>query len=508
MSSDIPATLTYQASHGDRTALVTGASGYVGGRLVTELLAAGFSVRATSRSAEKLQRFRWSDSVELVEADLSEENDVARAMEGVDVVYYLVHSMGEKGQDFEEVERHTATTVARAAEESGVRQIVYLSGLYPQDRQLEELSKHMRSRERVARILLEGSTPTLVLRAATLIGSGSASFEIIRHLTERLPVMVAPPWIGNRIEPIAIRDALYYLVAAADLDEPANGAFGIGCGTSYNFSELLTIYGQLRGLRRRVFALPLPMPMDKLSGGWIGLVTPVPAALAVPLAQSMAEDAVTEEHEIAGIIPDPPGGPIDYPGAVALAIKAERERGVPTSWDRSWTRVGNAADGLPTDPDWAGGSVFEDLRSAECEQPPEQVWKVIEGIGGPNGWYSAPALWRVRGAIDRLVGGPGLGGRRDPHQLAVGDRVDWWRVAELEPQRRLVLAAEMKLDGRAWLIMEVEDSDEGGGCRYVQRALYAPTGLAGRLYWWSVAPFHAFIFPVMARNIVAAARRP
>lgn len=507
MATSTPPTLDYTARHPTRTVLVTGASGYVGGRLVTELLAAGFQVRASSRRVGSLDRFDWSEGVELVEADLTEPADVTRIMEGVDVVFYLVHSMGDKGQDFEEIEKRTATTVARAAEEAGVQQIVYLSGLHPRGRELAELSRHMRSRERVARILLEGEVPALVFRAATLIGSGSASFEMIRHLTERLPVMVAPRWIKNRIEPLAIRDTLYYLVAAADLDEPVNRACDIGCGQTYEFADLLRIYGKLNGLRRYIFSVPLPLPMDGLSGAWIGLVTPVPSALAVPLAQSMAEDAVTEEHSIAEIIPDPPGGLMDYPRAVELAIKAERDRGVPTSWDRSWNRVRDAADSLPTDPDWSGESVYEDVRSADSDLPAERLWEVVEGIGGPSGWYSAPSLWRIRGIIDRFIGGPGLGGRRDPRRLAVGDRVDWWRVAELDPPRRLVLAAEMKVDGRAWLIMEVKEREDGKpGCTYLQRALFAPTGLPGRLYWWSVAPFHALIFPVMLRNILDTAQ--
>lgn len=456
MGPRTPAPLSYAARHGGRTVLVTEASGYVGGRLVTELLAAGSTVRASSRNVSSLQRFDWRDEVEAVQADLTDLDDSTRAMSGVDVVFYLVHPMGERG--------------------------------------------------RIARILLAGQTPTLVFRAATLIGSGSASFKIIRHLTERLPLMIAPAWINNRIEPLAIRDALYYLVAAADLPQPVNREYDIGCGHTYRFSDLLRIYGQLHGLRRRIIAVPLPLPVDRLSGGWIGLVTPVPSPLAVPLAQSMAENAVTEEHGVKELIPDPPGGLADYPHAVELAVKAEHARGVPPSWDRSWSQVSDAADSRPTDPEWAGRTIHEDTRSAECEVPAEQVWKVLEGIGGTNGWYSSPTLWRIRGVLDRLLGGPGLGGRRDPRRLAVGDRVDWWRVAEISPSRRLVLAAEMKVNGRAWLIMELQDRGDGG-CTYVQRALYAPTGLTGRLYWWSVAPFHAFIFPVMVRTIVATARQ-
>ncbi len=503
MEPSLRPTLNYTARHPERLVLVTGATGYVGGRLITELLAAGFRVRASSRRVESMRRFDWSADVELVEADLSRPEDAERIMEGVDVAMYLVHSMGGKDEDFEVAEENTARAFRDAAAGAGVGQIVYLSGLHPKHRNFEDLSKHMRSRERVARILVDGPTPTLVFRAATLIGSGSASFEMIRHLADRLPVMVAPRWIRNRIEPLAIRDALYYLVNAADLDEPVNRQYDVGCGEVYEFADLLRIYGQQKGLRRRIYAVPLPLPMDWLSGAWIGLVTPVPAGLAVPLAQSMAEDAVTEEHDIAEIIPDPPGGLIDYPAAVNLAVKAEHERGVPTSWDRSWSVAGDAADSLPTDPEWSGVSVYEDTRRGHSDLPPERIWEVIEGIGGANGWYSTPLLWRIRGLVDRVIGGPGLRSRRDPRSLALGDRVDWWRVVALEPPHRLVLAAEMKIDGHAWLILEVEGN--GSGSTYVQRAIYQPTGLPGRLYWWSLIPFHAIIFPLMLRNILRTA---
>lgn len=505
MAPSLRPTLTYTAHHRDRLVLVTGATGYVGGRLITELLAAGFTVRASSRRIDSMRRFDWSTDVELVEADLSNPDDARGIMEGVDVAIYLVHSMGGKDEDFEKVEADTATAFSDAAATAGVRQIVYLSGLHPTSKKLDELSKHMRSRERVARIFVDGATPALVLRAATLIGSGSASFEMIRHLTERLPVMVAPRWIKNRIEPLAIRDTLYYLVKAADLDEPVNRQYDVGCGKVYEFADLLRLYGRQKGLRRHIYAVPLPLPMDRLSGAWIGLVTPVPAGLAVPLAQSMAEDAVTEDHDIAEIIPDPPDGLIDYPTAVALAIKAETDRGVPTSWDRSWSTTDDAADSLPTDPEWSGMSVYEDTRQGDSTLAAEKIWEVIEGIGGPNGWYSTPVLWRVRGIIDRLVGGPGLGSRRDPRHLVLGDRVDWWRVVALEPPHRLVLAAEMKVNGRAWLVLEVNDN--GSGSTYIQRAIYQPTGLPGRLYWWSLIPFHALIFPLMLRNILKKAKQ-
>ena len=507
MNHTISPTVDYQAEHPRRRVLVTGATGYVGGRLVTELLAAGFTVRATSRNKDSLRRFDWHHQVEMMEADLSKPEDLDGIFHDVDVVFYLVHSMGSKDVDFEQAEKQTAHNVADAATRAGVMQIVYLSGLHPGGRELGELSKHMRSRENVARILLSGQTPALILRAATLIGSGSASFEIIRHLSERLPVMVAPPWISNNIEPLAIRDTLHYLLRAADLPEAVNQGCDLGCGQTYEFADLLRIYAELRGLKkRRILSLPLNLPMDKLSGFWISLVTPVPYELAFPLAQSMAEDAVAEEHSIRDVIPDPPGGFIDYRRAVELALEAEHDRGVPTSWDRSWSQHPSQAwDTQKTDPEWAGAALYEDTRSETTDLTAAQVWPIIEGLGGVNGWYSAPVLWRLRGVADRLIGGPGLGGRRDPRTLKLGDRLDWWRVTEINPPHRLVLTAEMKVDGNAWLILEVEDNEDGGST-YTQRALFEPKGLPGNLYWWMVSPFHAFIFPYMRRNILNAAR--
>lgn len=495
--------------------LVTGASGYIGGRLIPELLAAGHRVRAASRHPDGLARFDWYDDVDTVRADLSDPSSLTQAVDGIEVIYYLVHSMGDSiGTSFEDAESDAAMNLAEAAAAAGVSRIIYLSGMHPPNRDLEDLSRHMRSRERVARILLEGDVPAVVLRAATVIGSGSASFEIIRHLTERLPVMVAPQWINNRIEPISVRDVLHYLVHAAGADtlDGVNDQFDVGCGQTYRFSDLLRIYGRIRGLRRLITAVPVPLPMDQLSGGWIGLVTPVPRSLAVPLAQSMAEDAVTTDgHRIRDVLPDPPGGLADYPTAVRRALQREATGEVPTSWDRSWQSVDVGGE-LPTDPDWSGETVYTDSREARTTATVEQVWRVVESIGGHNGWYSTPLLWNVRGIMDRLVGGPGLGGRRDPRHLATGDRVDWWRVERIDRPTLLVLRAEMKVSGQAWLILRVDREDEENAVDgdsattvYRQDAVFLPRGLRGRAYWWGVAPFHAAVFPLMKRNIIAAA---
>lgn len=489
--------------------LVTGASGYIGGRLVPELLRAGHKVRAASRRPERLDRFDWYPDVETVAADLDDPSTLDGALEGVDVAFYLVHSMGDGGSDFEDAESRAAANFAEAADRAGVSRIIYLSGLHPPDHALEELSRHMRSREKVARTLLDGSVPTVVLRAATVIGSGSASFEIIRHLTERLPVMFAPQWINNRIEPISVRDVLHYLTAAADSEslDGVNDQFDVGCGHTYRFSDLLRLYGKVRGLRRVIGAVPLSLPMDVLSGAWIGLVTPVPSSLAVPLAQSMAEDAVTTDgHRIREFLPDPPDGLADYPTAVERALYREATGEVPTSWDHSWRKSAEPSEELPTDPEWAGQTVYTDRRQARTDLSVDQVWRVVESIGGHTGWFSTPFLWNLRGVMDRVIGGPGLGGRRDPRKLSPGDRVDWWRVERIERPHLLILRAEMKVSGLAWLVLRVDEED--GETAYRQEAIFVPKGLRGRAYWWLVAPFHAAVFPLMKKNLIKTARNP
>ena len=486
-----------------RRVLVTGASGYIGGRLVPELIAAGFTVRAGARDPRRLENRSWAKNAELVEADLESPDQVREAMGDVHTVLYLVHSMGS-GTDFMDREARIARTVADAAAQAGVSQIVYLGGLHP-DKPLSELSDHMRSREQVGRTLLASPVPALVLRAGVVIGSGSVSFEMIRHLTERLPIMPGPRWLQNLVEPIAIRDVLYYLTHACALDQPVNHTFDIGCGRPQPFKELLADYAAVAGLRpRRIYALPIPAP--RLSGFWIGLTTPIPRGLAIPLAASMAEDAVAEDHAIADVIPDPPGGLTSYRDAAGLALERQLSSKVATSWDDDVTAGADPADPLPSDPEWAGHTVYTDVRERDGESSPAAVWRVIEGIGGDNGWYSAPFLWWVRGKLDQAAGGSGLArGRRHRQRLEVGDHVDWWRVETVEPGRRLVLRSEMKASGRAWLELSVSPLPDGGA-RYRQRAVFFPRGVLGRLYWLAVLPSHVLIFPTMARNILRAAR--
>lgn len=345
--------------------------------------------------------------------------------------------------------------------------------------------------------------PTTALRAAVIIGSGSASFEMLRYLTERLPVMVTPSWVSTRIQPIAVRDVLRYLVGSARMPAEVNRAFDIGGPDVLTYRDMMQRYAEVAELPHRLI-LPVPMLTPGLSSHWIGLITPVPAPIARPLAESLRYEVVCREHDIAGYVPDGAGQPFSLNTALRLALQRIREARVTTRWS-SAAVPGVPSDPLPTDPDWAGGSLYTDVRERAVDASPEALWRVIEGIGGENGWYSFPLAWAVRGWLDRLVGGVGLRrGRRDTERLRVGDSLDFWRVEEIEPGRLLRLRAEMRLPGLAWLEMYVE-RDGRGRARYRQRALFHPHGLLGHAYWWSVSPFHAVVFGGMARNIARAA---
>ncbi|MFC7924669.1 SDR family oxidoreductase [Streptomyces cinereoruber] len=484
--------------------LVTGAGGYIGGRLVPELLDAGHRVRCLARTPANLRDHPWAGRAEVVRGDVTDAATLKPAFEGVEVAYYLVHSLGS-GRDFEEEDRRAARTFAEEARAAGVRRIVYLGGLTPQGVPERELSPHLRSRAEVGRILLDSGVPTTVLRAAVVIGSGSASFEMLRYLTERLPVMLTPSWVRTHVQPIAVRDVLRYLVGSARMPEDVSRAFDVGGPDVLTYRDMMIGYAEVAGLPKRLI-VSVPMLTPGLSSHWIGLVTPVPAGLARPLAESLRYEVVCAEHDIAEYVPDPPGAPIPFDRALRLALQRIQEAEVTTRWS-SASLPGAPSDPLPTDPDWAGGSLYTDERERTVDAPPETLWKVVEGIGGQNGWYSFPLAWAVRGWLDRLAGGVGLRrGRRDAQRLRVGDALDFWRVEEIERGSLLRLRAEMRLPGLAWLEMRSE-RDEEGRTRYRQRALFHPRGLAGQLYWWSVAPFHAVVFGGMARKIARTAER-
>jgi uncharacterized protein YbjT (DUF2867 family) len=479
--------------------LVTGATGYIGGRLVPELLSRGHQVRCAARSPERLRDHPWSEQVEIVRADLTDAGDARRALQGVDVAYYLIHALGS-GRDFGETDRRTARTFAEAAREAGIGRIVYLGGLAPSGS--GAVSEHLRSRGEVGEILLASGVPTVALRAGVVIGSGSVSFEMMRYLTERLPLMVTPRWVRSRIQPIAIRDALRYLAACASLPPEVHRSFDIGGPDVLTYEEMMRRYAAIAGLRPRRI-MPVSVLTPGLSSLWVGLVTPVPGGIARPLADSLRHEVVCHEHDIAEFVPDPPEGLVGFDQAVRLALKRIGSGDVATRWS-SASVPGAPSDPLPTDPDWAGGTLYADLRESPVAASREVLWEVIEGIGGENGWYSWPLAWTARGLFDRLVGGVGLRrGRRDPYHLRIGDSLDFWRVEELDPGRLLRLRAEMRLPGLAWLDLSVGERD--GRTWFRQRALFHPRGLLGQLYWWGVRPFHGIVFGRMQRNIRRAA---
>ncbi|GAA4023053.1 SDR family oxidoreductase [Allokutzneria multivorans] len=477
--------------------LVTGATGYLGGRLVPLLLAEGHEVRCLVRDPGKLRDVPWAEQVEIVRGDVLDEASVRAATEDIDAVHYLVHSLNHK--DFAEIDQRAARIVASCARSNGVRRLVYLGGITPAG---SDLSDHLASRAEVGEIFLRSGVPTAVLRAAVVIGSGSASFEMLRYLTERLPAMITPKWVHNRIQPIAVRDVLHYLVRALDLPAEVNRGFDIGGPDVLTYVEMMRGYARIAGLPRRVI-IPVPVLSPRLSSHWVNWVTPVPASIARPLVDSLVHEVVRSEHDIDAHLPQPSGGLTGYARAVELALAKIRDGEVQTRWSNA-SPAGAPSEPLPSDPAWSGGSVYTDVREQRSGAPPQSVWRVIEGIGGENGWYSFPLAWAVRGWFDRAVGGVGLRrGRRDPRVLHTGEALDWWRVEEIEHGSLLRLRAEMRVPGKAWLELSVASAS--GGSVYRQRAVFIPHGLLGHLYWWAVWPFHGIVFGGMKRNILAAA---
>ncbi|GAA1990825.1 SDR family oxidoreductase [Catenulispora subtropica] len=483
-------------------AVVTGATGYIGGRLVPELLDAGFAVRCLARDPDRLRDYPWADRVERVRGDVLKPQTLGPALADGDVAFYLIHSLAT-GAGFEQTEEIAARSFASAAKEAGIGRIVYLGGMAPEGTPPAELSAHLRSRLRVGRVLRDSGVPTVELRAAVVIGSGSASFEMLRYLTERLPVMITPRWVRTRIQPIAVRDVLRYLVGAATASSEAvgsGGVYDIGGPDILDYRAMMLRYAQVAGLPRRLI-IPVPVLTTGLSSHWVGAVTPVPASIARPLVESLRHEVVCRDRSIRDLVPDPPEGLIGFDEAVRLARTRVQEANVTTRWSSASVR-GAPSDPLPTDPSWAGGSLYRDIRQTEVDIPPERVWRAVEAIGGETGWYSFPLAWAARGWLDRMVGGIGLRrGRRDPHSLRLGDTLDFWRVEAITRGSLLRLRAEMKLPGLAWLEMRVEATADGR-TRYSQRALFYPHGLFGHVYWWAVAPFHAVVFGGMMRNLL------
>jgi uncharacterized protein YbjT (DUF2867 family) len=481
--------------------LVTGASGYIGGRLVGELLEAGYRVRCLARTPAKLDAAPWRGAGGVVAGVI--EGDLTRAMDGAEAVYYLVHSIGE-GADWPEREAAAAANVRDAAAAAGVERIVYLGGLGVVDDDGADLSQHLRSRHRVGEVLAEGPVPVTELRAAVIIGSGSASFEMLRYLVEVLPVMVTPKWVDTRCQPIAVRDVLRYMVAVLSVDDAAGTVLEIGGPDVLTYRQMMAVYAEEAGLRPRL-VIPIPVLTPRLSSLWVGLVTPLPRSLARPLVDSLVNEVVVRDESILALCPGPR---IGYRESVRLALRRVEAHDVATSW--SGAAIASVAGPLPTDPEWAGGAVLRDVRERVVHAPPEVVHATVCGVGGTRGWYSGEWLWELRGLLDKIIGGPGMRrGRRDPDRLRVGEAVDFWRVETIEPRALLRLRAEMRLPGVAGLEWRIEPLPDSGGedSRLVQTATFVPRGLWGRAYWYGVAPFHTFVFPGLIDGLADAAER-
>ncbi len=478
----------------DSSVLVTGATGYVGGRLVPRLLDAGYRVRCLARSAPKLAARPWSANprVEMIEADLNDIDAVASAMSGCQAAYFLVHSMVSTGTRYAEADRKLAERFATAAGRAGVERIVYLGGLGERG---QGLSKHLASRREVEAVLAAGPVPVTVLRAAMIIGSGSASFEILRYLVERLPVMVTPRWVTTLSQPIAISNVLTYLVDCLSVPATIGRTLDIGGPDVVTYLDLMRIMAEERGLRRRL-VIPVPVLTPRLSSLWIHLVTPVSHRIARPLAEGLRNPVVCRDDEAARLMPQRLLGVRE---AIRVALEQVAHREVETGWFD--------AGPIPGDPDWAGGTVFTDRREVEVAASPADVFAAVSRIGGETGWYGAGWLWRVRGALDHLAGGPGLRrGRRDTSRVAFGDAIDFWRVTAVEPGRRLALRAEMRLPGEALLDFSIEPSPARlDRCRLVQTARFLPRGLLGLAYWYAVLPIHTVVFGRMLDGIRRAA---
>ena len=403
-------------------------------------------------------------------------------MAGVDTAYYLVHSMGS-AESFEEQDRAAGQNFADAAREAGIRRIIYLGGLGDPE---NVKSKHLVSRQEVGACLTAGGVPVVEFRAAVIVGSGSASFEIIRHLTERLPMMITPTWVNTRCQPIGIRSVLSYLIEA--LDHPdASGIYEIGGQDVLNYREMMLRYARIRGLRRLI--LPLPVPLPRLSSIWIGLLTPIPANIAHPLAESIRTEVIVRDDRALRTFSIRPTG---YDDAVRRALARLAADDVETTWASSLASL--AQDHSEADELRSFEGMLLDSRRRRMRASPESVFAALSSLGGDEGWPAGNFLWQLRGLMDRMVGGTGMRrGRRRPKELRVGDPVDFWRVEALEAPHLLRLRAEMKLPGRAWLQFEVRPDAEGA--RVEQTAFFEPHGLPGYLYWYAVVPFHRFVFP-------------
>lgn len=464
--------------------LITGATGYVGGRLLKKFESRGCAVRCLVRRPEFLKS-KIAPTTQLFQGDLLDEISIAKAMAGIETAYYLVHSMGTKGV-FEEEEKRSASYFSSAAKKAGIKNIIYLGGICHG----QELSAHLKSRREVGEVLRASGIPVIEFQASIIIGSGSLSFEMIRALMERLPIMTTPKWVNVLAQPIAIEDVVEYLVEAAEMPVKESRIFEIGGPDKMSYLDLMKEYGRQRGLKRLI--IPVPVLSPGLSSLWLGLITPLYARVGRKLIESIRHETTVHDDSALRFFSV---RPMNIRRAIERALTNEDNEFAATRW--------SDASSLDVRKNWGGtrfGNRLVDSRSCEVSVPSDEAFAVIQRIGGKNGWFFADGLWRLRGFLDLLVGGVGMRrGRRDPVRLNIGDVVDCWRVEELETGRSIRLAAEMKLPGRAWLTFEVAPT--ANGCRITQTAMYDPVGLWGLMYWYALWPTHQLVFSGMLRGI-------
>ncbi len=467
--------------------LVTGATGYIGGRLIPRLLDAGLKVRCLVRDRERLRGKGWFAEVEVSEADVLEPGSLTAALSGVHTAYYLIHSMGAAEPGFEDRDLQAARNFAAAAKEAGVEHIVYLGGLGAGHK---GMSKHLASRQATGEALATAGVPVTEFRAAIIVGSGSISFEMVRYLSERLPVMITPKWVETKVQPIAIRDVLAYLQGALEHPPEGHQITEIGGPNVLTYREMMLTYARVRGLQRRMISTPVLSP--RLSAYWVNLITPIPASIARPLVEGLTSEVIVDDPEPAkayGV------RPISYETAVKLALDRTTQGAVETLWSGALAAVPRGTPDAEKLQDTEG--MFFDRRVRHFRASQENAFQAVVRIGGDEGWYTFDWLWQLRGILDRMVGGVGMRrGRRDQNSLQAGDALDFWRVESVAPNEHLQLRAEMKVPGRAWLRFDVQEVENGESV-VRQTAFFEPKGLLGLLYWWAVYPFHLFIFPTM-----------
>ena len=474
-----------------KSILVTGATGYIGGRLTPLLLEKGHEVQVLVRDKERLQGRPWADQVKVIEGDVFKPETLPPAMDGVEAAYYLIHSMSES-DDFEKRDLVAARNFGTAAKRAGVERIIYLGGLGDSD---ADLSKHLQSRQETGRVLRESGLPVTEFRAAIIVGSGSISFEMIRYLTERIPIMIAPRWVFTKVQPISIKDILNYLSTALHVSQSMGKIIEVGGADQISYGDMMLGYAQVRGLKRHI--VPVPVLTPRLSSYWVHWTTPVPASITQPLIEGLRNEVIVRDDLAKRLFPNI--HPDDYQTAVKEALENLEADRVETRW--SDALASSQGDHSPVMLKTHQGMIVEQ-RQKRVSASPARIYETFTSLGGERGWLYFNWAWHLRGIIDRLIGGAGLRrGRRHSHDVHVGDAIDFWRVEEVKPGRLLRLRAEMKLPGRAWLQFETQPQEEQEETLLIQTAFFAPKGLFGFLYWYLLYPLHSLIFSGMIQKL-------